>query len=117
MENKEPSEYAAQLASQLRKGYLTYCVLLTCQHSAVYSSDIIKRLHDVDMMVVEGTMYPLLARLQRDGLLAHEWQESEQGPPRKYYRSTEYGDDVREQLATHVNELHKTLTQLKKGKI
>lgn len=115
MENKEPNEYASQLASQLRKGYLTYCVLLICQQQPVYSSDIIKRLHDVDMMVVEGTMYPLLARLQRDGLLAHEWQESEQGPPRKYYRSTEFGDKVREKLATHVNELHKTLTQLKKG--
>jgi PadR family transcriptional regulator PadR len=117
MENIEPNTYALQLSSQLRKGYLTYCVLLICQHTAVYSSDIIKRLHDVDMMVVEGTMYPLLARLQRDGLLTHEWQESEQGPPRKYYRSTALGDQVRDLLAAHVRELHKTLTQLEKGKI
>ena len=117
METKQPDVYASQLASQLRKGYLTYCVLLICREQPVYSSDIIRRLHDVDMMVVEGTMYPLLSRLQRDGLLVHEWQESEQGPPRKYYRSTEFGDGVREQLAKHVNELHKTLTQLKKETI
>lgn len=117
METKQPDAYASQLASQLRKGYLTYCVLLICREQPVYSSDIIRRLHDVDMMVVEGTMYPLLSRLQRDGLLAHEWQESEQGPPRKYYRSTEFGNEVRERLGAHVDELHKTLTQLKKGKI
>jgi len=117
MENKEPDAYASQLASQMRKGYLTYCVLLVCRKKPVYSSDIIKRLHEADMMVVEGTIYPLLARLQRDGLLAHEWQESEQGPPRKYYRCTEFGDEVRERLAGHVDELHKTLTQLKKGEL
>jgi PadR family transcriptional regulator PadR len=60
-------------------------------------------------------MYPLLSRLQRDGLLQHEWQESEQGPPRKYYSVTEYGQLVAKELEEQIMALEKTLKQLKKG--
>jgi len=99
-------EYAAQLDTQMRKGFLVYCVLLLCSRGNVYSSDIIKKLRDADLVVVEGTIYPLLSRLQKDGLLAHNWKESTQGPPRKYYQITDNGKNV-------LLEMHKSYLQLK----
>lgn len=104
--------YAEQMATQLRKGFLAYCVLKVCSGEPVYTSDIISKLRSAELVVVEGTIYPLLSRLQRDGLLAHEWQESEQGPPRKYYRITDYGKDVASQMATKITTLNTTLTKL-----
>ena len=104
--------YAEQLATQLRKGFLAYCVLLICRESAKHTSDIIQRLREAELMVVEGTIYPLLSRLQKDGLLEHEWQESEQGPPRKYYKTTVFGDRVVSQTAKKIEDLNKTLERL-----
>jgi PadR family transcriptional regulator PadR len=104
--------YADNASVQLRKGLLTYCVLKVCNEEPVYSSDIIKRLHAAELIVVEGTMYPLLSRLQKDGLLTHVWQESEQGPPRKYFQTTELGGAVAERIATHIASINKTLKQL-----
>ena len=104
--------YAEQLATQLRKGFLAYCVLLICRESAKYTSDIIQRLREAELRVVEGTIYPLLSRLQKDGLLEHEWQESEQGPPRKYYKTTVFGDRVVSQTAKKIEDLNKTLERL-----
>jgi PadR family transcriptional regulator PadR len=78
----------------------------------VYTSDIIRRLHDAELVVVEGTIYPLLSRLQKDGLLAHEWQESEQGPPRKYYKITDYGNEVMEHVTKKIATLNTTLKKL-----
>lgn len=104
--------YAEQLATQLRKGFLAYCVLKICQRAPKYTSDIIQQLREAEMMVVEGTIYPLLSRLQKDGLLQHEWQESEQGPPRKYYKTTDFGDYVLEQTSQKIDELNTTLKKL-----
>ncbi len=104
--------YAEQLATQLRKGFLAYCVLKVCSGQPVYTSDIIRRLHDAELVVVEGTIYPLLSRLQKDGLLAHEWQESEQGPPRKYYKITDYGNKVMEHVTKKIATLNTTLKKL-----
>lgn len=104
--------YAEQLATQLRKGFLAYCVLKVCSHEPKYTSDIITQLRNAQLVVVEGTIYPLLSRLQKDGLLSHEWQESEQGPPRKYYRTTAYGDEVVELVARKIAELSATLKKL-----
>lgn len=104
--------YAEQVATQLRKGFLAYCVLKVCSHKPKYTSDIIAELRSAEMVVVEGTIYPLLSRLQKDSLLAHEWQESEQGPPRKYYKTTEYGDEVLEHVTTKIAELNTTLKKL-----
>mgnify|MGYP000892858846 CR=1 FL=1 len=104
--------YADGLATQLRKGFLAYCVLRVCSHAPKYTSDIIKHLQVAELVVVEGTIYPLLSRLQKDGLLAHEWQESEQGPPRKYYRITDYGDEVMNYMAHDINALNQTLKKL-----
>lgn len=114
MKDKEltSEDYAEQLATQLRKGFLAYCVLRVCSGVPVYTSDIISQLRAADLVVVEGTIYPLLSRLQRDGLLAHEWQESEQGPPRKYYRITEYGGDVMKQMTVKITTLNATLKKL-----
>ena len=109
---KPADDYALALATQLRKGFLAYCVLRVCSHKPVYTSDIIKRLHAADLVVVEGTIYPLLNRLQKDGLLAHEWQESEQGPPRKYYRTTPYGSEVVEHVGRNISALTATLKKL-----
>ena len=107
--------YAEQLATQLRKGFLAYCVLLICGESAKYTSNIILQLRGAELVVVEGTIYPLLSRLQKDGLLAHEWQESEQGPPRKYYKLTDFGRDVVARLGGHIKTLNSTLNKLEKG--
>ena len=104
--------YAEQLATQLRKGFLAYCVLKVCSHQPKYTSDIIARLREAELVVVEGTIYPLLSRLQKDGLLAHEWQESEQGPPRKYYKTTAFGDEVVKLTTEKINELNATLKKL-----
>jgi PadR family transcriptional regulator, regulatory protein PadR len=104
--------YAEQLATQLRKGFLAYCVLKVCSHEPKYTSDIITKLREAELVVVEGTIYPLLSRLQKDGLLAHEWQESEQGPPRKYYKITEYGAEVAEHVTEKIAELTTTLKKL-----
>lgn len=107
----QSEQYAENLATQLRKGFLTYCVLRVCRESR-YTSDIIKTLSDAELVVVEGTIYPLLSRLQKDGLLAHQWQESEQGPPRKYYKITEFGEQVVDQLTSKITDLNKTLKKL-----
>lgn len=112
MPMKPAADYAEALATQLRKGFLAYCVLRVCSHGLVYTSDIIKRLHGADLVVVEGTIYPLLNRLQKDGLLSHEWQESEQGPPRKYYRITAYGQQVADTMEQSIKNLSKTLDKL-----
>lgn len=104
--------YAEQLAIQLRKGFLAYCVLKVCSRQSKYTSDIINELRDAQMMVVEGTIYPLLSRLQKDGLLVHEWQESEQGPPRKYYKVTDYGNEVAVYITKKIIALNNTLGKL-----
>lgn len=108
-----PAEsYADALATQLRKGFLAYCVLRACSHGPKYTSDIIGRLRQAELVVVEGTIYPLLSRLQKDGLLEHEWQESEQGPPRKYYQTTPYGLEVATLLAEEIAALAVTIKKL-----
>jgi len=114
MTNKDSTSeaYAEQLAVQLRKGFLAFCVLKVCAKESKYTSDIIRQLRAAELVVVEGTIYPLLSRLQKDGLLMHEWQESEQGPPRKYYRTTDYGGEVAQLMETKINALQATLKKL-----
>ena len=104
--------YAEQLATQLRKGFLAYCVLKVCSGDPMYTSDIIKRLSEAELVVVEGTIYPLLSRLQKDGLLEHQWQESEQGPPRKYYKITTLGHEVMDHVTKRITTLNTTLKKL-----
>jgi len=105
----------AQSEVQMRKGMLVYCVLLLLQDGKVYTSGLIRALHEAELIVVEGTLYPLLSRLAKDGLLAYEWQESEQGPPRKYYWLTETGKQLLDELKIAYHKLHASVNVLEKG--
>ena len=95
--------------SQMRKGMLEYCVMLLLRHQPLYAADIITRLKDANMIVVEGALYPLLNRLKKDALLKYEWQESTQGPPRKYYALTDEGLDLLQQLDANWQDLSLTV--------
>jgi PadR family transcriptional regulator PadR len=77
--------------AQMRKGILEYCILSVLSRNSCYASDIIKELKEAEVIVVEGTLYPLLTRQKNAGLLSYRWEESLQGPPRKYYELTEEG--------------------------
>ncbi|MCM1319157.1 MAG: PadR family transcriptional regulator [Muribaculaceae bacterium] len=79
------------IKSQMRKGVLEFCVLLILQHRPAYASELIASLKEANLIVVEGTLYPLLTRMKNSGLLAYNWVESTSGPPRKYYELTEVG--------------------------
>jgi PadR family transcriptional regulator PadR len=100
--------------SQMRKGMLDYCVLLLLKHQPSYATDIILQLKDAELLVVEGTLYPLLTRLKNDGLLVYQWQESTQGPPRKYYALSTEGERFLEGLDGAWTELSNTVDYLKK---
>lgn len=99
--------------SQMRKGMLEYCVLLLLRRQPSYAADVITRLKEAQLIVVEGTLYPLLTRLKKEGLLSYEWQESSQGPPRKYYALTDEGCRFLEGLDAAWNELAYTVGVLK----
>jgi len=75
----------------MRKGILEYCILSVLSRNSCYASDIIKELKEAQVIVVEGTLYPLLTRQKNAGLLSYRWEESQQGPPRKYYELTDEG--------------------------
>lgn len=99
--------------SQMRKGMLEYCIMLLLKDQPCYSSDIIGRLKEANLLVVEGTLYPLLTRLKNDGVLAYEWQESTQGPPRKYYVLSEDGKQMLEALEEAWTEIESAVNKLK----
>lgn len=106
---------SANAASQMRKGFLEFPVLLIIGVSSVYAGDILKTLKDADLLVVEGTLYPLLSRLKRSGLVTYEWQESENGPPRKMYTITKEGREVVDQLENSWKSLGDSLRTLIKA--
>lgn len=82
----------------MRKGLLEYCILSIINREEAYASDILELLKEAQLVVVEGTIYPLLTRMKNEGLLSYRWQESTEGPPRKYYTLTEEGQQLLEQL-------------------
>jgi PadR family transcriptional regulator, regulatory protein PadR len=90
---------------QMRKGVLEFCILGIISQGEVYPSDIINKLKDAKLIVVEGTLYPLLTRLKNQGLLAYNWKESLSGPPRKYYSLTPNGEEFFNALNQTWNEL------------
>lgn len=91
--------------AQLRKGVLEYCILSVLAKRPSYASDVIDELKEAKMIVVEGTLYPLLTRLKNDGLLGYRWEESTQGPPRKYYELTTQGAEFMSELGKSWDEL------------
>jgi len=90
---------------QMRKGILEYCILNIISRGEVYASDMLDELTSAKMIVVEGTLYPLLTRLKNAGLLEYKWVESKSGPPRKYYKLTEQGDVFLNGLTETWNDL------------
>ena len=90
---------------QMRKGILEFCILEIISRGEVYASDMLEELTAAKMIVVEGTLYPLLTRLKNAQLLEYNWVESTSGPPRKYYRLTDTGKEFLEQLRQTWSEL------------
>ena len=104
---------ADNIKSQMRKGYLEYCILLILRKKPAYTSDIISELKEAKLIVVEGTLYPLLTRLKNGGLLDYKWEESTQGPPRKYYEMTAQGSLFLDELETSWNEIYNVVKKIK----
>ncbi|MDR0371748.1 MAG: PadR family transcriptional regulator [Prevotellaceae bacterium] len=102
------------IKSQMRKGFLEYCILLLLKKQSAYASDIIFRLKGAKLIVVEGTLYPLLTRLKNSGLLDYRWEESPQGPPRKYYEMTKAGENFLSELEVSWNEISDVINKIKK---
>jgi len=100
--------------AQMRKGVLEYCILSILRDGEAYTSDILETLKGAKMLVVEGTIYPLLTRLKNAGLLAYRWEESTSGPPRKYYALTETGKLFLTELNTTWSELQQAVKKVTK---
>lgn len=99
----------------MRKGILEYCILSIISRGEIYASDILEQLKQAKLIVVEGTLYPLLTRLKNDGLLAYSWQESTMGPPRKYYQLTTEGQSFLKALDNSWQELLFSVDQATKS--
>ena len=104
---------AENVKSQMRKGTLEYCILLLLKKEPAYTSDIIQKLQEANLIVVEGTLYPLLTRLKNSELLSYQWIESTQGPPRKYYQLTPKGEEFLGELETSWQELNDTINHIR----
>lgn len=91
--------------AQMRKGVLELCILSIIAEKDAYASDIIEKLKEAKLIIVEGTLYPLLTRLKNDGLTTYRWEESKSGPPRKYFQITDIGKTVLNELKLGWQEL------------
>lgn len=101
--------------AQMRKGILEYAVLLVIARGKVYASDILRLLKEADLLVVEGTIYPLLSRLKKEEMVEYFWEESKTGPPRKYYSLTKKGRDMVRELGKVWTSLEESITSLQKN--
>ena len=97
----------------MRKGMLEYCILLVLKDGRKYTSDIIDRMRESGLAVVEGTLYTLLNRLRKEGKLNYEWEESPKGPPRKYYILTPAGSEVLQYMSEAWDEIANTVNSLR----
>jgi len=108
----EPGD-ARNVLTQLRRGTIEYCVLAVLAEGEEYAFELVRRLSAVDGLVTsEGTIYPLLSRLRRDDMVTTTWQESDAGPPRKYYRLTAKGRSTLADLNEYWKEINATVSQL-----
>lgn len=101
--------------AQLRKGILELCILSILDKKEAYPSEILDELKEAKLIVVEGTLYPLLTRLKNGELLTYRWEESPAGPPRKYYSLTKMGKTFLEELSLTWDDLNKAVTQITKN--
>ncbi len=104
----EPESNIENAKAQMRKGMLEFCTLLIISKEKSYASNILQQLKEANLLVVEGTLYPLLSRLKSAGYLEYTWEESKSGPPRKYYTLTQTGKNA-------LNNLHETWTVFSKS--
>jgi len=101
--------------AQMRKGVLEYCILCILSRKEAYASNILEELKTANMLVVEGTLYPLLIRQKNQGLLSYRWEESPQGPPRKYYVITDKGRDQLAEMDAAWQEMVQSIETLKQS--
>jgi PadR family transcriptional regulator, regulatory protein PadR len=102
--------------TQLRKGVLELCILNIIGHRRIYGYDIVRRLRDVDVLVVrEGTIYPILSRLKGDGLVRTSLEESPEGPARKYYELTRRGEQLLDEMNGYWDVLSRGMSDLRNG--
>lgn len=99
----------------MRKGVLEYCILSILSRQEAYASSLIDAMKQANMIVVEGTLYPLLIRQKNQGLLTYRWEESTQGPPRKYYMITDKGRELLGEMDAAWKEIVETIETLKNG--
>ena len=102
--------------AQMRKGVLEYCILGILSNGDAYASDIIEHLKNAELIVVEGTLYPLLTRLKNAGLLEYRWEESSSGPPRKYYSLSPQGKSFQLELKSTWDALQKAVEHITTSK-
>ncbi len=100
------------IKSQMRKGLLEYCILSIISKDEAYASDILDTLKQANLLVVEGTLYPLLTRMKNEELLTYRWQESTSGPPRKYYALTKEGQELLSQLHEEWETIQKAVATI-----
>ncbi len=100
--------------AQMRKGILEYCILSVLSKDELYASDIISEMKNAKLIVVEGTLYPLLTRLKNTGYISYRWEESTQGPPRKYYKLSTQGKQFLKELHVSWEELINAVKQINK---
>lgn len=98
----------------IRKGLLEFLILKIVAAEKVYAADILKRLSNTEFATQEGTLYPLLSRMRREGLVDYEWKESDAGPPRKYYQLTVRGDEQLKDLNAYWQGINRTIRQMGK---
>lgn len=103
---------AKNTKAQMRKGILEFCILLIISRGKAYTNEILKELKNANLIVIEGTLYPLLNRLKTSGLLEYHWSESKNGPPRKYYDLTADGKLFLEQLTQDWTALDQSVNKL-----
>jgi PadR family transcriptional regulator PadR len=96
----------------IRRGLLEFLILKIVAGGKVYAADVLERLADTEFATQEGTLYPLLSKMRRDGLLDYEWQESDAGPPRKYYALTAKGRSQLAEFGDYWKRLNATIAQL-----
>lgn len=99
--------------AQMRKGFLEFCILLIISRGKIYASDIIRKLTGANLLVVEGTLYPILSRLKSQALVEYLWEESPAGPPRKYYTLTTKGSETLARLEETWEQLGASVTSLR----
>ena len=114
MLHNEPME-AKNTISQMRRGILEFCIVSLLARNEIYTAELISRLKAANLIVTDGTLYPMLNRLQKASLLEYRWEESDSGPPRKYYSLTEAGHAYRSQLDEAWQLMTESVESIRRG--